>query len=44
MKRKYYVMIIENPKTGERKSYTSSTQGAAPAGWVCIGVAGYFEK
>lgn len=41
---KFYKMLIENPKTGEKKSYTSKRQGAAPSGWRCVGVLGYFEK
>lgn len=28
----------------EWQVYTSSRQGAAPAGWKCIAVLGYFEK
>ena len=44
MKRKHYVMLVENPKTKEKKRYTSTTQGSAPAGWVCVAVLGYFEK
>lgn len=39
-----YRMVIENIKTGERKTYTSATPGAAPAGWKCVGVCGYYEK
>lgn len=47
---KVYKMIVEStrpdPKTGEkeRKSYTSARAGAAPAGYKCIAVVGYFEK
>jgi hypothetical protein len=46
---KYYHMIIEKKTTKpnepkERKEYISTTQGAAPAGWKCIGVCGYHEK
>ena len=41
---KIYRMIIENSKTGERATYTSKHAGAAPAGWKCIAVCGYFEK
>jgi len=36
-------MAIKNRKTGERDTYISKRQGAAPAGWECIGVCGYFE-
>lgn len=41
---KYYRMVIENIKTGERKTYVNATQGAAPAGWKSVGVCGYYEK
>jgi hypothetical protein len=41
---KIYRMIIENIKTGERVVYTSHRAGAAPAGWKCISVCGYYEK
>lgn len=47
---KFYKMVIEStrpdPKTGEkeRTSYTSARAGAAPAGYKCIAVVGYFEK
>ncbi len=41
---KIYRMIIENARTGERSSYTSQRAGAAPAGWKCIAVCGYFIK
>lgn len=41
---KYYRMAIENIKTGERDTYISKRQGAAPSGWRCIGVCGYFEQ
>lgn len=40
---KFYRMAIENIKTGERDTYISKRQGAAPAGWKCVGVCGYFE-
>jgi hypothetical protein len=42
--KKIYIMIIENPKTGERKVYKNSKQGSAPADWKCVGVSGYFER
>lgn len=42
--KKYYRMLIENIKTKERKTYISEHPGAAPAGWKCRGVLGYFEK
>lgn len=41
---KYYRMIIEHIKTGERKTYVNIRAGLAPAGWRCISVCGYFEK
>lgn len=41
---KIYRMIIENARTGERKQYSSQHAGAAPAGWICISVCGYYEK
>ena len=41
---KYYRMLIKNNRTGEKKTYISNRQGAAPAGWTCIGVLGYYEK
>jgi hypothetical protein len=41
---KIYRMIIENIRTGERSTYTSQHAGAAPAGWKCISVCGYYEK
>ena len=41
---KIYKMILENIKTGERVTYTSHRPGAAPAGWKCIAVCGYYEK
>ena len=40
---KYYRMAIENIKTGQRDTYVSKRQGAAPAGWRCVGVCGYYE-
>ncbi len=41
---KFYRMVIENVRTGERSTYISPHQGSAPAGWKCVGVCGYFEK
>lgn len=41
---KYYRMAIRNKRTGEKDTYVSVKQGAAPAGWECTGVLGYFEK
>lgn len=41
---KIYRMVIENTKTAERKTYTSSHAGAAPAGWTCVAICGYYEK
>lgn len=43
MKYDFYRMVIENPKTGEIKSYVSKKQGAAPAGWICKGVVGGWQ-
>jgi hypothetical protein len=40
----YYRMLIRNIRTGEKDTYISNRQGAAPAGWVCVGVIGKFEK
>lgn len=44
---KYYHMIIQ--RRGDfggdsRREYISTTQGAAPVGWVCVGVCGFHEK
>ena len=44
---KYYHMIIQRPADwiGEtRREYISTRQGAAPQGWICVGVCGYHEK
>ena len=41
---KVYKMVIECIKTGERMTWNSPRQGAAPAGWKCISVCGYFVK
>lgn len=46
---KYYHMIIQpkSPKNidkPERREYISPRQGAAPDGWVCVGVCGYHEE
>ena len=44
---KYYHMIIQRKydKTDEtRREYISTRQGAAPQGWICVGVCGYHEK
>lgn len=41
---KYYRMAIKNKRTGEKNTYVSVHQGAAPAGWECTGVLGYFVK
>ena len=40
---KYYHMIIEPKAGGKRKEYIHHRQGAAPAGWKCVGVCGYHE-
>lgn len=45
-KMKYYHMIIQRPADWEgktRREYISTTQGAAPSGWVCVAVCGYHE-
>ena len=45
--KKFYHMIIQRKCdwTGEtRKEHISTKQGAAPEGWVCVGVCGYHEK
>ena len=44
---KYYHMIIQ--RNGDldgkdRREYISTTQGAAPPGWKCVGVCGFHEK
>lgn len=41
--KKYYRMVVENARTGERDSYVSVRQGASPPGWKCVGVCGFFE-
>jgi hypothetical protein len=42
---KYYRMLIQNTRTGEKKTYVSVHQGASPGLlWKCIGVLGYYEK
>ena len=44
---KYYHMIIQRNDDwdGEnRREYISTTQGAAPHGWKCVGVCGFHEK
>lgn len=47
---KFYHMIIGRPgaermgDTSTRKEYISRKQGAAPDGWVCVGVCGYHEE
>lgn len=42
---KVFRMIVQNTRTGERKVYESTRQGATP-GWpyTLIAVAGYYEK
>lgn len=44
---KYYHMIIQRNDDWDgkhRREYISTTQGAAPYGWKCVGVCGYHEK
>lgn len=47
---KYYHVLIAKEAaekagdTSTRKVYTSKKQSVAPAGWVCLGNLGYFEK
>ena len=41
---RYYRMIIEHLKTGQRKSYVSSRPGVAPAGYKCISVRVDFSR
>lgn len=44
---KYYHMIIERNGDWDgvtRREYISTTQGAAPPGWRCVGVCGFHEK
>lgn len=47
MVKRYYHMIVQRRSdwTGEtRKEYISTRQGAAPDGYVCVGVCGFHEK
>lgn len=41
---RFFRMKIENIRTKEQDTYISKQQGAAPSGWRCIGVLGYYEK
>ena len=41
---RFFRMAIENIRTKERDTYVSKHPGAAPAGWRCIGVLGYYDK
>ena len=47
---KYYHMIVgkkweeDHGDTSTRREYISRRQGAAPEGWVCLGVCGYHEE
>lgn len=41
--KKYYRNAVINEKTGQRDTYISERQGAAPAGWKNNGVCGFFE-
>jgi hypothetical protein len=42
--KRFFRMLIQNLRTGERRTYISARQGSAPAGWKCIGVLGYYEQ
>lgn len=42
--KRFFRMKIENIRTGEKSTYISERQGAAPPGWRCIGVLGYYDK
>lgn len=41
--KKYYRNAVINIKTGQRDTYISERQGAAPAGWKNNGVCRFFE-
>lgn len=47
---KYYHVLIARPEaeargdTSTRRCWTTRKQSSAPAGWVCLGNLGYFEK
>lgn len=44
---KYYHMIVQYPGDRDgstRREYISTRQGAAPPGYICVGVCGYHEK
>ena len=42
---KYFRMLIENVKTGEKKTYISTTQGRGSGyPWKVTCVLGYYEK
>jgi hypothetical protein len=44
---KYYHMIVQYPADRDgstRREYISTTQGAAPPGYICVGVCGFHEK
>ena len=42
---RFYRMLIQNIKTGEKKTYVSQHQGGSPGfPWKCVGVLGYYEK
>lgn len=42
--KRFYRMKIQCIRTGETDTYISERQGAAPSGWRCIGVLGYYDK
>ena len=40
---KIYTATLNGDISPRRTTYNSPRQGAAPEGWKCVGVAGYFE-
>ena len=42
--KRFFRMKIVNIRTGETDTYISERQGAAPSGWRCTGVLGYYDK
>lgn len=41
---RYYRMIVEPKAGGAREVYINTRQGAAPNGYKCTGVLGYYDK
>ena len=41
--KKLYRMAVVNIRTGEKDTYVSERQGAAPTGWKSTGILGSFE-